>query len=113
MELSFDLASYTVVKGVSPRERRGSLMVLGWRRVVQRHVVWCVVVASVVVVVIRIGVVVVILSRLRRLPLRVLLILHPSILEPYFHLSLGEVQISRQFPPLLFRYVRVEEELFF
>lgn len=107
-----DLASYTVVKGISPRERRGSLMVLGGRRVVQRHVVRRVVVARVVVVVVRVRIVVIILSRLRRLPLRVLLILHSSILKPYFYLSLCEVEVPREFPSLLLRYVRIEQKFF-
>ena len=31
--------------------------------------------------------------------LRVLFALHPPILEPDLNLSLGQVQISRQFPP--------------
>lgn len=44
---------------------------------------------------------------LRRLPLRVFLVLHPPVLEPYLHLSLGQVQISGQLPPLLLRDVRV------
>ena len=33
------------------------------------------------------------------LALRVLLALHSSILEPYLDLSLGQVQVPRQFPP--------------
>lgn len=65
-----------------------------------------------VVVVVRIRVVVVVLRRLSRLPLRILLVLHPSILKPYFHLSLCQVQIPGQLPPLLFRYVSIEKELF-
>lgn len=87
----FDLTGYTVVERVSPRERRGSLMVLRWRGVVQRDVVWRVVVARVVVVIIRIRIIVVVLSGLRCLPLRVLLVLHSSVLKPYFHLSLCQV----------------------
>lgn len=106
------LTGYPVVKGVSPRERRGSLMMLRWRGVVQRYVVRCMVMPPVVVVVVRIRIVVVILSCLRCLSLRIFLILHPSILEPYFHLSLCQVEVSRQLPSLLFRNVSVEQELF-
>lgn len=79
---------------------------------VQRHVMWGVVVPPMVVVVVRIRIVIIVLRRLRRLPLRILLVLHPSILEPYLHLPLCEVQIPRQLPPLLLRDVSVEEELF-
>lgn len=97
---------------VSPRERRGSLMVLGGRGVVQRDVVRRVVVPGVMVVVIRIRVVVVVLRRLRCLPLRILFVLHPSVLKPYLHLSLCQVEITRKLPPLLFGDVCVEQELF-
>lgn len=88
-------------------------MVFRGRGVVQRHVVRRVMVPGVVVVVVRIRVVVVVLRRLRRLPLRILLVLHSSILEPYFYLPLRQVEVSRQLPPLLFRHVGVEQELFF
>lgn len=48
---------------------------------------------------------------LRRLPLRVLFVLHPAVLEPYLDLPLRKVEVSRQLPPLLLGHVGVEEEL--
>jgi len=48
---------------------------------------------------------------LRLLPLAVLLVLHAAVLEPYFHLTLRQVEVARQLPPLLLGHVRVEEEL--
>lgn len=74
-----------------PREMRWSLSVVLQRAVglvvAGHHMV------IPVVAVVRIGaaVVVVVLGRLRRLPLTVLLVLHPSILEPNFHLALGQI----------------------
>ena len=47
------------------------------------------------------------------LPLAVLLVFHPPVLEPDFDLALGQVEVSRQLPALLFRNVGVEEEFFF
>lgn len=46
-----------------------------------------------------------------RLPLAVLLVLHPPVLEPDLHLTLRQVQIARQLPALLLGDVGVEEEL--
>lgn len=46
------------------------------------------------------------------LPLAVLLVLHPPVLEPDLHLALRQVEIARQLPALLLRHVRVEQELF-
>lgn len=65
-----------------------------------------------VIVIVRVRIVVIILSGLCSLPLRILLIFHPSVLEPYFDLPFGEVQISREFPSFLLRNVRIEQELF-
>lgn len=97
-----------------PRERYWSLMVLnavGRHMVVLTYHVMPVVPAVVMVVgVIRVGVVVVRL--LRCLPLRVLLVLHPPVLEPDLHLPLRQVEVPGQLPPLLLRDVRVEQELF-
>lgn len=92
---SSDLTGYAVVKGVSPREGRGSLMMFGGRGMVQCHVVGRVVMATVVVVVVRVRVVVVVLSRLCRLSLRVLLVLHSSVLEPYLHLPFRQIEVTR------------------
>lgn len=64
------------------------------------------VVARVVIRVARI----VVVTRLSRLSLGVLLILHASVLEPDLHLAFGEHQTPRQFPALLFGDVRVVEE---
>lgn len=75
------------------------------------NVVTRMVVTAVMVLVVCGSVVVVLL--LRRLPLGVFLILHPPVLEPNFHLSLGQVQVSRELPTLLLRNVRVEKKLFF
>lgn len=90
-----------VVAEHNPRERRGSLMVFDGtirRRggVVVHHMVRMtvgVVVGVVVCVVARR--VVVILRLLGRLALVVLFVLHPPVLEPYFHLTLREVEVSR------------------
>lgn len=109
-----------------PREGHGSLMMLrGAVRVMRLrdHVVtrgWCVRGARMVVtagrrVVVRVvgaaAVVVVVVILLLGLPLAVLLVLHPAVLKPDLHLTLRQVQISRELPPLLLRYVSVEEEL--
>lgn len=69
LSCSWHLTSYTVMNRISPRERRGSLMMFRGRRVVQRHVVRRMVMAGVVVVVVRIRIVIVVLRSLRRLPL--------------------------------------------
>lgn len=77
-----------------PRVRQGSLMVL------ERHdpvagvvrgyyVMTRMVVGAMVVRVIRAAVVVIVIMLLRRLPLIVFLVFHPSILEPNFYLSLS------------------------
>lgn len=55
---------------------------------------------------------VVVVLGLTRLPLGVLLVLHPPVLEPDLDLSLGKVEISCQLPALLLGDVGVEEELF-
>ena len=47
------------------------------------------------------------------LPLAVLLVLHPPILEPDLDLTFRQVEIARQFPALLLRHVSVEQKLFF
>ena len=47
------------------------------------------------------------------LSLVVLLALHPPVLEPDLDLSLRQVEVPRQLPPLLLRDVGVEEEFFF
>lgn len=110
-----------------PREGHGSLMMLrGAVRVMRLrdHVVarrWCVRGARMVVtagrrVMVRVVgaaavVVVVIIILLLGLPLTVLLVLHSAILKPDLHLTLGEIQITRELPPLLLRHVSVEEEL--
>jgi len=111
-----------------PRESHGSLMMFcGAVRVMRLryHVVtrgWCVRGARMVVtagcrVVIciisaaAIVVVVVVVVLLLRLPLTVLLVLHPTILKPDFDLALGEIQIARKLPSFLFRYVGIEEKL--
>lgn len=108
-----------------PREGHGSLMML--RRAVRvmrlrDHVVtrgWCVRGARMVMtagcrVVIRIigaaAIVVVIL--LLGLPLAVLLVLHPTVLKPDLDLALGQIQVARELPSLLFRHVSVEEKFF-
>lgn len=95
-----DGAWMVVVVRESPRERRGSLMVLDSRsvgRVVVQPVMLSVpvVVGRVVVVVVRVRIVVVVVLGLGGLPLRVLFVLHPPVLEPYLHLALGQVQVSR------------------
>ncbi len=46
------------------------------------------------------------------LPLAVLLVLHPPILEPDLDLTFRQVEIARQFPALLLRHVGVKQELF-
>lgn len=123
---------YTAVRGAvavrmmaedDPREGHGSLMMLrGTVRVVRLrdHVVargWRVTGVRMMMtagrrVVIRVvGAAVVVVVLLLRLPLAVLLVLHPPVLEPDLHLPLGQVQVPRQLPPLLLRNVRVEQEL--
>lgn len=108
-----------------PREGHGSLMMLrGTVRVVRLrdHVVTRrrrmrgarMVVATgrrVVIRVVGAAVVVVVVVLLLRLPLAVLLVLHPTILEPDLHLALGQVQVARQLPSFLLGDVRVEQEL--
>ena len=47
-----------------------------------------------------------------RLVLIQLLHFHPSVLEPYFNLSLSQVQLARYFVPPVPREVHVEQELF-
>lgn len=47
------------------------------------------------------------------LSLAVLLVLHTSILEPYFDLTFRQIQITRQLPTLLLRNVGIEQEFFF
>lgn len=54
---------------------------------------------------------VIIILLLSYLSLCVLLVLHPPVLEPDLDLSLREVQVPRELPPLLLGDVRVEEEL--
>lgn len=58
-----------------------------------------------------VGIVIVVIRDLGLLPLGVLLVFHPPVLEPYLHLPLGQVEVPRQFPPLLLGDVGVEEEL--
>ena len=103
----------------NPGKGHRSLMVLQaavGRDVVVDHVVLGVyvvrgvVVRPVVVLVVGGGVVIILL--LRRLPLRILLVLHPPILEPDLHLPLRQVEVASQLPPLLLRNVGVEKELF-
>lgn len=108
-----------------PREGHGSLMMLrGTVRVVRLrdHVVtrgWrmrgtLMVVTSgrrVVIRVVGAAIVIVVIVLLLRLSLIVLLVLHPTILEPDLHLTLGQVQIARQFPSFLLRHVRVVQKL--
>lgn len=109
-----------------PREGHGSLMMLrGAVRVMRLrdHVVtrgWCVRSARMMVtagrrVVVRVvgaaAVVVVVVILLLGLPLTVLLVLHTTILKPDLHLTLGQIQIARELPPLLLRHVSVEEKL--
>lgn len=102
-----------------PREGHGSLMMLrgticvvrlrdhvmtrGWRMrgarmmvTTGRRVVICIIGAAVVIVIVLL------------LPLTIFFIFHPSILKPYLHLSLGQIQISRELPPFLLRHVSVE-----
>lgn len=57
--------------------------------------------------VIRIAVVIV---RLLRLSLAVLLVLHPTVLEPYLHLAFSEIEVTRELPSFLLRDVSVEQE---
>lgn len=113
------LGGQPVVTQHDPGEPRRSLMML--ERSVRRHVMINNVVLRVhvvmrrrmmpvMVLVVRVGVVIVL--RLVGLPLLRLLVLHPPILEPDLHLSLGEVEVARELPALLFADVRVEEELF-
>lgn len=118
-ESSSQLGGQPVVTQHDPGEPRRSLMML--ERSVRRHVMINNVVLRVhvvmrrrmmpvMVLVVRVGVVIVL--RLVGLPLLRLLVLHPPILEPDLHLSLGEVEVARELPALLFADVRVEEELF-
>lgn len=108
-----------------PREGHGSLMMLCGAVCVMRlrdHVVtrgWCVRGARMVMttgrrVVIRIvgaAAIVVIIILLLGLPLAVFLVLHPTVLKPDLDLALGQIQITRELPSLLLRYISVEEEL--
>lgn len=108
-----------------PREGHGSLMMFRGAVGVMRlrdHVVtrgWRMRGARMMVttgrVVVRVvgaaAVVIIVVILLLGLPLTVLLILHTTILKPDLHLPLGQIQIARELPPLLFRHVRVEEKL--
>lgn len=62
--------------------------------------------------VVRAAVCVAIILVVLRVSLTVLLALHSSILEPYFHLPLRQVQVPGQLPSLLFGDVRVVQKLF-
>lgn len=100
----------------NPREGRGSLMVLQRSvggAVVVNHVMRMSVGVMTRVMVRVVAATVVVVSRLLcRLPLTVLLVLHPPVLEPYLHLALGQVEVPRELPSLLLGDVGVEEELF-
>lgn len=83
-----------VVAEYNPREWHGSLMVLygtvGCRRSVVVDDVMRVAVRMMVAVMVRVAVCrIVVVLLLGRLPLRVLLVLHSSVLKPYLHLPLG------------------------
>lgn len=108
-----------------PREGHGSLMMFrGAVRVMRLryHVVtrgWCVRGARMMVTagcrmmicIISAAAIVIVVVLLLRLPLTVLLVLHPTILKPDLDLALGEIQIARELPSLLLRHVGVEKEL--
>jgi len=130
MQLSGDsMVKLVVMAKDNPRERHWSLMVFDSHCSVRccsssmvimtcNHVMLLCVVTSMVmlttgVMILVISVAVVVILLLRRLSLTVLLILHPSILKPYLHLTFCQVQIARQFPPFLFGHVSVEKEFFF
>lgn len=112
--------SMVVMTEHDSRECYGSLVMFDGICAVGRHVVvlrnyvvlTVAVVSAVVMVVLVVRRRVVVVLLLGSLSLRVLLVLHPPILEPYFDLAFGEVQIARQLPALLLGDVRVEEELF-
>ena len=79
-------------------------------------VTWCpsrTRITRIVVVVVVVGTVVVILRRLVLLSLAVFFALHTTILEPDFDLTLCQIEVSRQFPALLLRYVGIKKEFFF
>lgn len=103
-----------------PRESHGSLMMFcGAIRVMRLrdHVVtrrWCVcggrmvmtAACRMVICIIRTTAVVVIL--LLSLPLTILFVLHSSVLKPNFDLALGQIQIARELPSFLFRYIGIK-----
>lgn len=130
MQLSGDsMVKLVVMAKDNPRERHWSLMVFDSHCSIRccsssmvimtcNHVMLLCMVTSMVmlttgVMILVISVAVVVILLLRRLSLTVLLILHPSILKPYLHLTFCQVQIARQFPPFLFGHVSVEKEFFF
>jgi hypothetical protein len=130
MKLSGDsVVKLVVMAKDNPRERHWSLMVFYSYRSVRccsssmvimtcNHMMLLCMMTSMVmlttgVMILVVSVAVVIILLLRRLSLTVLLILHPSILKPYLHLSFCQVQIARQLPPFLFGHVSVEKEFFF
>lgn len=108
-----------------PREGHGSLMMLrGAVRVMRLrdHVVtrgWCVRGARmvmtagcrVVISVISAAAVIVIVILLLGLALAIFLVLHPTVLKPDLDLALGQIQVARELPSLLFRHISVEEKL--
>lgn len=107
-----------------PRESHGSLMMLRGTVCVVRlrdHVVtrgWRVCGARMMMtagsrVMIRIVGATIVVIVILLLPLTILLVLHPSVLKPYLHLPLGQVQVARELPSFLLRHVRVEQKLFF
>lgn len=104
-----DLVNVVMMTEDDPRERRWSLMMLDGPvgRVMTDHLM-----SLMMSVMIRIvGVAVVVVRSLSCLTLTRLLVLHPPILKPYLHLSLGQIQIPRELPSLLLRDVGIEEEL--
>lgn len=89
-----------------------SVVILTCNYVMLLCMVTSMVVLTTGVMVMVIGAIVVVILLLRRLPLTVLLILHPSILKPDLHLPLRQIQIASEFPPFLFGHVSVEQEFF-
>ena len=77
-------------------------------------VTWCPSRTRITRIVVIIGAVtIVVILRLVLLSLAVLFTLHTTILEPDFDLTLCQIEVSRQFPALLLRYVGIKKEFFF
>lgn len=96
-----------IVNGRS--DRSGVVVMVSVRRPVMMVVV--VVAAVVMASIVGIGSTTIGITGL--LPLAILLVLHPPVLEPNLDLTFRQIEIARQFPAFLLGNVGIEQELFF